>query len=265
MSRTLFSLGVALALAGCSSSPPATDGAPTSAPSATSIATLLPGGLVPRPGLPPLENGEAAGCLPQCEGGRLTRPGALPIGEPYQTVWFFGGYMTLTFDTAWIGIEDSTGELKVAPAPDPEYGVGIALDLYPVDRGIRVPDVPNTGEAMLEWLRSNPRLVVSEPSNVAIGSLPATSVDIRLAPDATTDSPDCPATCVDFLGYHEWNHANGILGDDVYGFIVADVEYGGADHVLSLTIEGRDAAHLGTMLRLLEPILPTITVPASAS
>ena len=42
----------------------------------------------------------------------------------YQTQWFFGGYMTLRMERAWTGLEDSTGELKIASATDSECGVG---------------------------------------------------------------------------------------------------------------------------------------------
>ncbi len=246
-----------------SSQTPSAGGSPLAAsPSPTSAP--LPSGLAARPGLPALVNGQAAACLPLCAQG-LARPGALPIGTRYQTEWFFGGYMTLAFDAAWTAIEDSTGELKIAPAEDAEYGAGIALDLYPVDAGVRVTNVEASAEGMLEWLRSNPNLIVSAPSDLAIGAVPATFVRIRLAPDATSEHPDCPATCVDFLGFEQWDHANGILGDDVYGFAVADVEYSGTRHVLSLTIEGRDEDHLETMLARLDPILLTVTVPARST
>ena len=47
-----------------------------------------------------------------------------PSSGAYQTQWFFGGYMTLRTERAWTGLEDSTGELKIASATDSECGVG---------------------------------------------------------------------------------------------------------------------------------------------
>lgn len=109
-----------------------------------------------RPHLPELVNGEADACLPLCVTG-LTQPGVLPAGT-YQTVWFFGGYMTIELDGSWTGIEDSTGEFKIAPTENTEYGVSFALDLYPVSDGTRVDGVPLTADGLERWLRGNPTL-----------------------------------------------------------------------------------------------------------
>lgn len=230
--------------------------APTSSESA---ATVLPSGLEDRSDLPDLVNGEADACLPLCAVG-LSRPGELPIGK-YQTQWFFGGYMTLELDGAWTAIEDSTGELKIAPAADDEYGAGFALDIFPVVEGERV-DAPNTVEGFLAAIRSHPDLVVSDDMPTTIGSVPATAIDVRLAPGAPMEHADCPAPCVDFVGFEQWDHANGILGDDVYRFYVADVEYSGSHHVFSVTVEGRDEEDLRTFVQAVEEVLATVKIPA---
>jgi hypothetical protein len=254
---------VTLAVTGCgggsnddSPSPPA----PASA--ASTVAGAASGsGLTPRPDLPALVKGELAACLPLCATGRDV-PGELPLGT-YQTRWFFGGYMTLGFERAWTGLEDSTGELKIAPATDSEYGVGFALDLYPVRSGKRVNGVPMTAAGLLEWLGGNPNLEVSKSTATSIGKLPAMAVDIGLSKAAVNDDPGCPArACVNFLGFPQWDHANGIAGDDVYRLYLADVRYSGTDHVFSVTVEGRDRTHLGGIVPAVEQVLGTVEVPA---
>jgi hypothetical protein len=217
--------------------------------------------LAPRPDLPPLVEGELAACLPLCAKGRVV-PGDLPLGT-YQTQWFFGGYMTLSFERAWTGLEDSTGELKIAPATDSEYGVGFALDLHPVLNGRQVNGVPMTAAGLLDWLDGSPNLGVSKPTATSIGNLPSTAVDIRLSKAAVNDDPGCPAqTCVNFLGFPQWDHANGIAGDDVYRLYLADVRYSGTNHVFSVTVEGRDRTHLRGIVPAVEQVLGTVEVPA---
>jgi hypothetical protein len=261
------SLLVLVAAAACSRSEP-TSSAPSAAssinpPEMSPSPSASGSGLEPRPDLPPLVEGEADSCLPLCIAG-LVVPGPMPAGQ-YQTVWFFGGYMTIELDGSWTGIEDSTGEFKLAPSEDTEYGFSFALDLYPVSDGERVEDVPLTAEGLEDWLRQNPKLIVADAEGSDVGGIPTTVLDIRVSGKATAEHADCPEPCVDFLGFEQWDHANGILGDDVYRFDLADVQYSGSDHVMVVTIEGRDQEHLDAFGSMVEPLLPTVTVPASAS
>jgi hypothetical protein len=76
---------------------------------------------------------EIRGCVPQCVAG-ITEPGDLPAGE-YQTEWFFGGEMLLTFDAGWTSGEDSTGEFTVSPIEATENGIFFWEDVYPVEEG----------------------------------------------------------------------------------------------------------------------------------
>jgi hypothetical protein len=264
--RVIGSSLVLVAAAACGQSEPS-----SSAPSATSSLIAPPmssshpvstSGLKPRASLPPLVEGEADACLPLCAAG-LVRPGPIPAGK-YQTLWFFGGYMTVELDGSWTGIEDSTGEFKLAPSEDTEYGFSFALDLYPVSDGERVEDVPLTAQGLEDWLRQNPDLIVADAEGGDVGGIPTSVLDIRLSDEATAEHADCPAPCVDFLGFEQWDHANGILGDDVYRFYLADLQYSGSDHVLVVTIEGRDQEDLDAFGSIVEPLLPTVTVPAHA-
>jgi hypothetical protein len=251
---------IALFTTACAEAPESTsDGG---SPTASATVSEAPPGLEDRPTLPELVDGEADACLPLCEAG-LTQPGVLPAGT-YQTVWFFGGYMTIELDGSWTGIEDSTGEFKIAPTEDTDYGVSFTLDLFPVSDGTRVDGVPLTAEGLEDWLRANPYLVVSRAMRGDISGLPATVIDVSLSARAPREHADCPDPCVDFVSFEQWDHANGILGDDVYRFYLADVSYSGSEHIFIVNIEGRDEAHLDSFGSLVEDLMPTVQVPAHA-
>ena len=238
---------------------------PTASPAATRSAapsaTVLPGGLALRPGLPPLVDGEAAACVPGCGLGREAG-GALPAGR-YQTRWFFGGYMTIETDGTWSLGEDSNAELSLPTADN--YQIAFALDPQLVLHGAVAEDVPLQASAYTDWLSMHPDLVVSDPEETLIGSVPATAVDISLAPDAGQDEADCGTdSCITFISNpaipSEFQHVDGILGDDVYRFYFADVSYSGTDHLFVVKVEGRDEADV-TSPRV-EQVLHTVVIPA---
>jgi hypothetical protein len=211
--------------------------------------------------LPALVGGEADPCLPLCARGHADA-GPFDVGVRYQTKWFFGGYMTVTPTRALAGGEDSTGELGVYLPGDLEYGLKFHLDLYPVVDERRVDGVPRTATALLDWLRGHHDLVVSTAETTSIGPLPAVAVDVRLAASAPEQFPDCGAPCVDFLGFEQFDHAAiGIRGSDIYRLYLADVRYGGSNHVLVAHIESRGRAHLDAARSAFEELLATVTVP----
>ena len=219
-----------------------------------------------RDDLPPLESGEVAACVDLCGEpwlyGRVT-PGQIPSGR-YQTRWFFGGYMTINVGPGWSSLEDSTAELHLFPPEDQEYGLHFRLDSFPVADGQRVTDVSNTAEALIDWLRSDPRLTVSETTDATIGELPALAVDVEISAAAGNEDPGCPApVCTIFWGDDQINHFDGIAGDDVYRFHLANVEYSGSDHVLTVFVEGRNREHLDSTLLKVNELLETVLVPAN--
>lgn len=268
----LRALTLAAAVAACGGAAPAAsiprpNASPTAASAPpTGVVTgaphpTLPRGLELRGGRPALVNGEAAACIPLCGEGRVAG-GKLPEGR-YQTEWFFGGYMTLETDGTWVRDEDSNGELSlpVSGSGEDTYRVAFFLDPALVIED-QIQDVPRTAAEYVEWLSARPHLVVSKAVATTIGALPATSVDIRLAATAPRQYEDCPAACVTFLKVAAFDHSDGVLGDDVYRFYLADVSYSGSDHMLVVKVEGRDAGDLRTVLERVEPMLETVVVPA---
>jgi hypothetical protein len=237
-------------------------GCDSSAETKSTSSTSMPDGLTQRADLPPLVDGQAAACVPACTDGRVVPQIA---AGPYQTQWFFGGYMKLAFDEPWSGVEDSAGEFKVRPPDGGEYGVSFSLDNFLVRNKAEVTGTPRTVESWINWHRQDPRLVVSEPVAVTLGRIKATAVDLRLSPKATKENADCPAPCVDLWGNAKFNHYDGILGDDVYRLYLSDVKYSGSDHLLLVIVEGQDAAHLKHTTPAIERLLKTVSLPVAPS
>lgn len=255
---------IILLLAACTSGAPgAAPTSPAAEPTVTPGATL-PGGLESRMGRPALVDGEAAACIPGCAVGRV-EGGMLPVGR-YQTEWFFGGYMTLETDGSWDRGEDSNGELGL-PIAAPE-GIGVYQVAFSLDPSLVVGDIvqteiPRQTADYVEWLGTQPELIVSEPIDARIGSVPAVAVDIRLGPNAPSQYDDCPPDpCVTFIKVEAFDHSDGILGDDEYRFYFADITYSGADHMLVVKVEGRDPEDLDAVLPKVEALLETVVIPA---
>lgn len=273
-SRMWQVLMLSVLVAGCSTTPATTTPgdarsmAPTPGPlSSVSAATAtaaaaLPGGLLPRPGLPPLVDGEAAACIPGCGIGRVANVD-LPAGR-YQTAWFFGGFMTLEIDgSTWSIREDSNGELAIFLPGDTEYAVAFWIDPVPYLHGQPASGVGHDAGAFIDRLATHPDLVVSTSEPTSIGEVPARAVDIWLAATAGQDEADCGVDpCISFIKNPAFDHVGGILGDDVYRFYFADVAYSGTDHLLVVMVEGRDRSHLDSITPTIEQLLRTVTIPA---
>ncbi len=272
--RALASLVICF-VAACSPGPPSVAPAdasigPSAAPTATTVeptvtpGPTLPGGLAARPGLPPLVDGEAAACIPGCAVGRV-EGGLLPAGR-YQTEWFFGGYMTVETDGTWKRGEDSNGELGLpiaAPEGSAVYQVAFFLDPVLVVNDVVQDEIPREAAAYVEWLGTQPDLIVSEPIETRVGSVPALAVDIRLGPNAPSQYEDCPPDpCVTFIKVEAFDHSDGVFGNDEYRFYFADIAYSGSDHMLAVKVEGRDPDDLDSVLPKVEAVLDTVVIPA---
>ena len=137
-------LTMALLGAACSSTAPS-----TSAPSTQPTVTASPSSSTSETAV------DLKGCIPGCAGGNYsTEPGDLPEGD-YETEWFFGGEMRLTFDSGWTSREDSTGEFQASPPDAPEEDILFWEDVYPV----RPPDRATTWASF-----DNPKRIKGVPS-----------------------------------------------------------------------------------------------------
>ncbi len=238
-----------LSLAGCGAETDEAGGPTTSAPTPTAATTTSPAAK-PIPG-----------CAPLCLEPQLTRPGPVSAGA-YAAEYFFAGRLTAEVEPGWEVTEDSTGELRFAKSSDPDYGVLLWEDVYPIHQGERVEGVPQTEAGLLDWLRRSLDLDLTEPKQAAIGDLPATQVDATISAEAANDDPGCPVrVCVNPLRFPQWDGPWGMAGDAATRLLLADVRYGGARHLFVAAIEGRSRADLAKRLPAAERLLRSVRVP----
>ena len=242
---------LALGLSGCGGA-----GDEEAAPATTAAAATTATAATTAPAPDPIP-----GCAPLCLAPNLTRPGPVPAGE-YASKYFFAGRLTAQVEPGWEVTEDSTGELRFAKSSDPDYGVLLWEDVYPVRQGERVAGVPQTEAGLLDWLRRSLDLDLTEPKRAAIGNVPATQVDATVSAEATNDDPECPARlCVNPLQFPQWDGPWGMAGDAATRLLLADVRYGGKPHLFVAAVEGRSRADLATKLPAAERLLRSVRVP----
>jgi len=118
---------------------------------------------------------------------------------------------------------------------------------------------------LLGWLRANPNLSVTAPRKGSIGSdLPATVVDVGVAPQADNDDPDCPAKrCANFLSFPQFTETYGLAGHAVTRFYLSDVRYGGRTHLFVAAVEAPDRSRLHSGLPAAERVIKSVDVPVA--
>jgi len=204
------------------------------------------------------------GCAPQCLPPRYSEPGNMPTGT-YQTKYFFAGQMKLSFARGWFSEEDSTGEFAAYAKKNRNSRVVFWEDVYTTKPGSlqRVGPSRRTAASLLAWLQSNRNLTVSKPTSGRIGRARARVVDIGVADDAVNDDPGCPAkACANFLGYPGWGEPYGIAGKWISRFYLADVRYGGKQHLFVAVLEVAGPAQLRAFLPEAKKVLASVRVPA---
>jgi len=204
------------------------------------------------------------GCAPQCLPPGKAVPGSLPTGA-YQTKYFFARQMKVSFARGWFSEEDSTGEFAAYAKKNPDSRVVFWEDVYTTKPGSlqRVGPPRRTAASLLAWLQSNPNLTVSKPTSGRIGAIRARVVDIGVADDAVNDDPGCPAkACANFLGYPQWGEPYGIAGKWISRFYLADVRYGGKQHLFVAVLEVAGPAQLRAFLPEAKKVIASVRVPA---
>jgi hypothetical protein len=170
--------------------------------------------------------------------------------------------MWLTLDDGWTSREDSTGEFALSPRSSPDdQDVLFWEDVYPVEDGERVQGVPRSTAGLLDWMMANPNLEVAAPTRGAIGDIPATVVDVRVADDAVNDDPNCPVqACANFLGFPQWDGVWGLAAPA--RFYLSDVTYGGRQHLFVAAIYAENPADLKTLGAAAERLIASVRVAA---
>jgi len=141
---------------------------------------------------PPCPNPDGLNCI-----------GALTADEEYTTATFTP---TLTYSVpgaGWMNLEDTPGNFLLVPPNQPLEAVNAGTsDFIGVYTSVvagqlnsngtceveRVPGVETTPDAMVQWMRAQPELDVSEPVATSVGGFAGLRVDVRTADGATLPS-----------------------------------------------------------------------------
>jgi hypothetical protein len=123
---------------------------------------------------------------------------------------------------------------------------------------------------VLGWFEANPNLVVSRPRRGTIGvmDLPASVIDVAIAPDAKNEDPECPKQfkpCAILLSWPNVQDALGVSATEALRLYLADVRYGGKKHLLAVAIQGFDKDALASLLGDAERMIASAEAPIEAA
>ncbi len=77
--------------------------------------------------------------------------------------------------------------------------------------------------------------------SATVGAFHATPVDVRLMPSTPMEHADLPCSLRRCCRVRAVGPLQRDLGDDVYRFYRADIQFSGSDYVFSITVEGSKA------------------------
>jgi hypothetical protein len=98
--------------------------------------------------------------------------------------------------------------------------------------------------------------------------LPASVIDVAIAPDAKNEDPDCPKelkVCVTLLSWPNVQDALGIAATETMRLYLADVRYGGKRHLFAAAIQAFDQAQFASLLDDAERVIASAEAPIKAA
>jgi hypothetical protein len=117
-----------------------------------------------------------------------TPPPALTAGQHSSAV--FQPTVTFTVPSGWTNPVDDATYFELVPALDQNNGIHLFRNWQALSQAADCPYAPEPGvgtgaQALVTWIRSLKGLSVTQPVPVTVGGLPATSIDINIAPSWT--------------------------------------------------------------------------------
>jgi hypothetical protein len=172
--------------------------------------------------------------------------------------------LELTLPTAWSSREHWQSELEMDPVEPSSLGeVRMWIDMAPGGADGKA-DVTRQFDAagMVDWITTNPNLVVSAPQSVPIAGLPAMVVDFTVSPTATDDDPMCPTGCATMLGRPGINCCIGYGQGEFVREYIFDVGPDAERHTMIIDLDSPFSAEaLEQLDDLLRPILDSLVFP----
>jgi hypothetical protein len=131
-----------------------------------------------------------------CGSGASTQasPTAKPLAPGTYTSVAFNPAVTFTVPAGWEKPDDQAVYLLLSPLGDPDNGIHLFAHPSALSQASDCPASaqPGVGASSLEliaWIRSLKGLTVTSPALASIAGLPATSIDISIAPGWATSCP----------------------------------------------------------------------------
>ncbi len=226
------------------SSPVAATAVPTASPAATKPLTLPRTVDVPLDGT--CEDNGTASCL-----GKLT------AGKAYTTKVFTPA-MTFTMPTSdWVNPGENGGGVALFSTHDIGDVIIVFRDAKSIDR------TATTVTDIASWLASNDNLTVTSPVKATVGGLSGVTMDIRVAPGATSTDPGCPIqVCVSMLrgddpvpnDPYQWHWDWSAAGMEVQRLYLLD----GPDTVIAIFVDSIDGLTFDAMTQTFDAMKASI-------
>ena len=192
---------------------------------------------------------------------------ALPAGT--YTSSAFQPAVTFTLPDGWRIAGDSPKFFQLSPAGNDIDGIYLFRDVSAASQDPACPDaaepgVGTTSTELIRWIRALPGLTVSNPNLAAIGTLPATSIDLGIKEgwkqscSFANGSPTVPLFYGGTAGFR-WI----VYGDERMRLFITDVTGGGN---LVVQIDTIDGPYIDQLIAQALPIVKSMTfatAPAS--
>jgi len=188
-------------------------------------------------------------------------PAPLPLAPGTYTSVAFRPAVTFTVPAGWENPEDSAGYMIVRPLGDEVNGIHFFAAPTALSQAAACPTSaePNVGTSsvqLIAWIRSLKGLTVGTPGLATVGGLPATSLDISIAPGWTTScsfANGLPTVPLLFVGAAS-------LGWVVYGterlrLYFVDVPNAG---FVVVNVDSSDGTGFGALLSAAAPVIKSL-------
>jgi hypothetical protein len=260
MARRMLLL-VAVIIAGCQSAGtptaiPTQAQAATSSPiAATPAATATKPVTLPRTVDVPLDG--------TCENENVSCFGKLEAGKVYTTKVFTPAMSFAVPTSDWVNPGETGGDIGIFSTRDVGDVIMFFRDARSADKavGATVTDIAG-------WLASNHQLTVTPAKPAKIGGLTGVSMDIRIAPGATSTDPGCPVqACVTMLrgddpvanDPYQWHWDWGLAGTEASRMYLLD----GPDTVVAIFVDSLDGKTFDSITAAFDQMTPKLSFAGS--
>ena len=189
-----------------------------------------------------------------------TAPPALSAGQHTSTV--FQPAVTFTVPDGWTNPVDDASYFQLVPSLDSNNGIHLFHNWQALSQAVDCPYSPEPGVgagalSLVTWIRSLKGLSVTHPVMASIGGLPATSIDISIAPNWTQSCPFANGLPTVPLLIDQSHRLHWVVaGSETLRLYVLDVPSG----TLIVNLDSFDGVGFPNLLTAGSPIVKSLTI-----